>query len=547
MTYPFGPHLKECCHAFPSETYALGWADSIREQKFVSKMVAECPTDTKFFLTGKHAMDLKTENLYLEGIPINRCLKMMEAKQTIILINTFSHIFYPTAYLTLSLLGNVVVTHEDYFEALDKCECYRIRAYPEMPNAIGFYIDANEKCITTIAEFFQIEDNNEHHFFVSDRDEETRLKNQIVEACVQNRRKRLNSVKTAVFLPTYKCNFACPYCFENKTGKSELMTRQMVDTIFSKYGDNLQIVGLFGGEPFLPETYDIVRYILDRAKEMRVFVITNGFHLDRFIPLLLHRKVDYVQVTLDGPKDIHDKTRIQKSGKGTFEIILENITKALQASIPIRIRMNIGLHNIRQCLELKKNIIQELNDYRNLLSFEMQPLFQIRDDKADFLEDQLFFDSEYLNSENKSKLMHNSICTTFSPLMKLSAGMKERLTPVTDGCHKNCDMFFFDSYGDIYSCVRSVGDKRFSVGTYFPKVTEKDASLLTRSIVTIPECRDCNLALICGGGCGYAVAADDGSVNHPNCSNIYKELRVVIPKIYTRMQKKDGEKIEKNL
>ena len=342
-------------------------------------------------------------------------------------------------------------------------------------------------------------------------------------------------------------DIACPYCFENKTGKSELMTRQMVDTIFSKYGDNLQIVGLFGGEPFLPETYDIVRYILDRAKEMRVFVITNGFYLDRFIPLLLHRKVDYVQVTLDGPKDIHDKTRIQKSGKGTFEIILENITKALQASIPIRIRMNIGLHNIRQCLELKKNIIQELNDYRNLLSFEMQPLFQIRDDKADFLEDQLFFDSEYLNSENKSKLMHNSICTTFSPLMKLSAGMKERLTPVTDGCHKNCDMFFFDSYGDIYSCVRSVGDKRFSVGTYFPKVTEKDASLLTRSIVTIPECRDCNLALICGGGCGYAVAADDGSVNHPNCSNIYKELRVVIPKIYTRMQKKDGEKIEKNL
>ena len=159
--YPFGPHLKECCHAFPSETYALGWADSIREQKFVSKMVAECPTDTKFFLTGKHAMDLKTENLYLEGIPINRCLKMMEAKQTIILINTFSHIYYPTAYLTLSLLGNVVVTHEDYFEALDKCECYRIRAYPEMPNAIEFYIDANEKCITTIAEFFQIEDNNE--------------------------------------------------------------------------------------------------------------------------------------------------------------------------------------------------------------------------------------------------------------------------------------------------------------------------------------------------------------------------------------------------
>lgn len=28
---------------------------------------------------------------------------------------------------------------------------------------------------------------------------------------------------------------------------------------------------------------------------------------------------------MDGPKDIHDKTRIQKSGKGTFEIILENI------------------------------------------------------------------------------------------------------------------------------------------------------------------------------------------------------------------------------
>lgn len=41
-----------------------------------------------------------------------------------------------------------------------------------------------------------------------------------------------------------------------------------------------------------------------------------------------------------------------------------------------------------------------------------------------------------------------------------------------------------------------------------------------RSILTIPECRECEVGLICGGGCG-AVAKDRlGKVKAPDCHPI---------------------------
>ncbi|GAB6152269.1 hypothetical protein JCM17380_10190 [Desulfosporosinus burensis] len=47
-----------------------------------------------------------------------------------------------------------------------------------------------------------------------------------------------------------------------------------------------------------------------------------------------------------------------------------------------------------------------------------------------------------------------------------------------------------------------------------------------RSVLTIPECQDCEVGLICGGGCG-AVAKDRlGKVRAPDCHPI-KELLTI--------------------
>lgn len=372
----------------------------------------------------------------------------------------------------------------------------------------------------------------QHHFFVKDDTEEKILRDNIIKRCVDAHEKKQLKTNIAVFIPTYSCNFSCPYCFEDKVKDTAIMTQEMVDKVLLEQEDKLQIVGLFGGEPFLPETYDIIKYILGRVNNKRIFAVTNGFYLNRFIPILSKMQVDYIQVTLDGFKELHDKMRVLVNGGGTFDIIFNNITEALHAHIPIKIRMNITPHNMEQCLRLRAYLSEYYKDCAKLLTFELQPLFQIPKSKANALEQHLLYSEDCFCAQDAYAM--NGIRKTLSPLIKLVSGMEKSLHPVVCGCGESCSMLFYDSYGDIYSCVRSVGKKNLSVGTFFPKNTKKDNSLFVRNINTIPACQNCALALLCGGGCGYAVSSTDGDVNNPNCSSIVNELNVIIPSIYSK-------------
>jgi uncharacterized protein len=43
-----------------------------------------------------------------------------------------------------------------------------------------------------------------------------------------------------------------------------------------------------------------------------------------------------------------------------------------------------------------------------------------------------------------------------------------------------------------------------------------------RNIFTIPECLSCDVAVVCGGGCGVIAKDRQGKVQAPNCKPIKK-------------------------
>ena len=93
--------------------------------------------------------------------------------------------------------------------------------------------------------------------------------------------------------------------------------------------------------------------------------------------------------------------------------------------------------------------------------------------------------------------------------------------------------------GNIYNCILAVGKEHKSIGTYYPTVSTKEKSFMTRDITTIEKCKSCPYSLFCGGGCpnGIPEAMD---VFSPNCSAIIREIELVIPTIYKmRYLKKD--------
>jgi len=104
-----------------------------------------------------------------------------------------------------------------------------------------------------------------------------------------------------------------------------------------KYGKSISSIELFGGEPLLKRTKEMVLRTLDFAgkQKIKVSIITNGVMVKEFIDDLSKFKdtIEMLQITLDGPDFIHNRRRKFYSGKGSFKSIEEGINLLLEKSI----------------------------------------------------------------------------------------------------------------------------------------------------------------------------------------------------------------------
>jgi uncharacterized protein len=153
--------------------------------------------------------------------------------------------------------------------------------------------------------------------------------------------------------PTERCNLRCAYCYETfALGK---MPQTIISGIFSlvkrraEKGLKTFRLEFFGGEPLV--AWDVVerlaRGLLDICRangtEMLGGMTTNGVLLTRSrLDRLAACDVRAFQVTLDGPKAVHDRRRVARQGEGSFDAVwkaLETL-KAAPHSLDVLIRMH---------------------------------------------------------------------------------------------------------------------------------------------------------------------------------------------------------------
>jgi uncharacterized protein len=63
-------------------------------------------------------------------------------------------------------------------------------------------------------------------------------------------------------------------------------------------------------------------------------------------------RLSFIQITLDGPQDVHDKRRPLKSGQGTFEKILTNIEENIDIMPNVSLRINVDKENVSRVNEI---------------------------------------------------------------------------------------------------------------------------------------------------------------------------------------------------
>ncbi len=388
----------------------------------------------------------------------------------------------------------------------------------------------------------------ENGYLVEDVEEDKRRFFEVA----QKLHKLENKYYPYIIIPSYNCNFRCPYCFEgNITRKNnKIMSKSMVDRIFvnlkrDKCKGRIVSLSLFGGEPLLKEHLKINKYIIKKAinNKMKISAITNGYDLDYYMPYIRRNIFSNFQITLDGDKECNNKTKYTLTDKDVFTKVINNIDKILSitCNTMINVRLNTGKGNINSFSNLF-NVFKEkgfLNNKRfsfytksiqecgNRISQQLFD-FQIID-KVKFYDDRL----QNMATNSAYRLFINEYSKIFDIKQKIGS-MK------VDYCGATNNTKLIDPDGDIYTCLEEVGNKSQRVGFLYHKNNRIKYTKLkklweNRKVYKIEKCSNCAYSLLCVGGCPVQAKKTTGSLYSPYCSDTKKICNDVIREMVKRV------------
>lgn len=146
---------------------------------------------------------------------------------------------------------------------------------------------------------------------------------------------------------TNRCNLRCKYCvYSGKYKYSRIhsdkaMTRECamkaVDFFMDHTGPRVNpAVTFYGGETLLEFELikDVIEYVKSKpkGKKYTYALTTNGTLINqRMIEFFVENHVSLF-VSLDGPKDIHDRNRVGQNNSGSFDSIMKNLQRIKEYS-----------------------------------------------------------------------------------------------------------------------------------------------------------------------------------------------------------------------
>ena len=329
--------------------------------------------------------------------------------------------------------------------------------------------------------------------------------------------------------PTLRCNFRCPYCFESSQADGKTMSqktqKRLVDWITRHKKIKTFHVSWYGGEPLL--AFKAICELTGKFKALdlnfdNADLITNGYLLDKDrITRLNDLKIVAIQITLDGPREVHDSRRFLAGGGPTFDRILGNVTNLMNSDYNGRcnIRVNVDRHNIQDYLDLRVSLLEQFKDTK----LSVYPGF------VDVSRDHSYGHGTCLNigewaDFNLEMYREHSVP---SPGGLYPEGPTGGMCIATT--HNG---FVVGPEGELYKCFDDVGKTEMVVGNIHEEDPITNPVLRALYITGMdayndPECRSCEVLPICGGSCvnKRMRTRQYGEKGLPFCSPFKEHLR----------------------
>lgn len=346
-----------------------------------------------------------------------------------------------------------------------------------------------------------------------------------------------------------KCNLGCTYCYaeqgsfgSNPKNMSWEVAEQSILRLFEnvKAGERVNL-SFLGGEPLANRQliYRATERAVEQAKDKNVLasfsITTNG-------TLLNSEDIDFfakygfaVTISLDGVGEVHNRLRVYKDGRGSYETVIANVKPLLQkqGKMQVSARVTVTPKNLR--------LSETLNHFIEMgfHSVGFSPMLSSPNGQEQMERAHLNVMLEQM-IECGQEFERNVLAGRRYPFSNMDMAMQQ----IHKGVHRPYPCGAGASYlgvgatGELFACHRFVDDDAGLLGDVYKGVDQvrQNTWLAQRHVHKQEPCQSCWARYLCGGGCHHEVI----NRGRPSCDYIRGWLHYCL-KAYVSISKQRPE------
>ena len=354
-----------------------------------------------------------------------------------------------------------------------------------------------------------------------------------------------NVIKALCLHVAHTCNLSCSYCFASQgkyQGERALMSfevgKQALDFLVAHSGTRRNLeVDFFGGEPLM--NWDVVKRLVEyarsvekeRGKNFRFTLTTNGMLIDDDVIDFANREMSNVVLSLDGRKEINDRTRVDYAGNGSYDRIVPKFQKLVAARGGKNYYMRGTFTHANP--DFTKDLFHMADDL-GFTELSMEPVVCAPDDPAALTPEDIEIVKEQYEILAKDMLRREKEghpITFYHYMLDLTGGpcVYKRIS----GCGSGTEYMAVTPWGDLYPCHQFVGEEAYKLGDVWNGVTNTALREEFRACNAYarPDCAGCWAKLYCSGGCAanaYHATGTIRGVYEAGCELFRKRIECAI-------------------
>jgi uncharacterized protein len=351
------------------------------------------------------------------------------------------------------------------------------------------------------------------------RHEEEQLRNYF------NARAESKKSLCAIIMTTYACNLACPFCIENGVKSSVHMTEETTQRVIDWLKQGVEAnspekisLAFYGGEPtiHLPPMKAICREMQticrQRGMELDVGLTTNGTLLTgEMADELVDFGLAWAVIAVAGNKEVHDRMRPFTGGKGSFDVIFQNI-REISDKINVVIKGIYDDENEESLLAMMDGLV-EMGLGHKIHNIGFDPVIENLSAVNGLSPTCGVCSYSNSNLDTNLRLIKEALKRDLEANLNFSMG------PCSTILNRN--HITIDPSGIFYKCPAFAGHEMFAVGDIWNGADHRFEYFLESQ--PWEECLDCRYVPVCGGGCRFSAYLENQDCRSVVCERLYFE------------------------